>query len=275
MTVASLFTGIGGFDLAFERLGHTIVYANDIDKHCKTIYDKHFKTKLDIRSITDVPSSDIPDCDLVCGGFPCQAFSIAGKRRGFEEARGTLFFEVARIARDKRPSYLFLENVKGLLNHDMGRTFEVILRALDELGYDTQWQVVNSKDFGIPQSRERIILISHLRGASRPQVFPFVEGSGVYLEEVTQEVSMSQRIYHPNGIARTLFALGGGQGAKTGLYLVEEGVRMLTPLECERIQGFPDGWTQGLEDGHRWRMLGNAVTVKVIYEIAQRAFGSC
>src|SRR5258706_9666177 len=172
MTYASLFAGIGGFDLALNRLGHQCVYANEWDKYSAKTYEKNFGHRPETRSIVDVPTAGIPNHDILCGGFPCQAFSVAGKRRGFEDTRGTLFYHIARIARDKRPSYLFLENVKGLLSHDNNRTFQTILRTFDELGYDLQWQVLNSKDFGVPQNRERVFIIGHLRGKPRPEIFP-------------------------------------------------------------------------------------------------------
>lgn len=131
----------------------------------------------DIRA---VDADAIPEHDLLCAGFPCQSFSIAGKRRGFKDTRGTLFFEICRAIRAKRPSYLFLENVKGLLSHDDGNTFETIIGTLDELGYDCQWQVLNSKDFGVPQNRERVFIVGHTRGKPRPKVFPIGEdGEGV------------------------------------------------------------------------------------------------
>jgi len=172
MTFIDLFCGIGGFRLGMERAGHKCVWSNDIDLHCAKIYEKNFGEKPDTRSIRDVSVEEIPDHDILCGGFPCQSFSIAGKRRGFQDTRGTLFFEIARIIKAKKPSYLFLENVKGLLSHDNGRTFETIITTLDELGYDTQWMVLNSKDYGVPQSRERIFIVGHLRGKPRPSVFP-------------------------------------------------------------------------------------------------------
>lgn len=318
MTYASLFAGIGGFDLALNRLGHECVYVNEWDKYACDTYERRFGHRPDSRDITTVPASDIPDHDILCGGFPCQAFSIAGKRKGFEEARGTLFFDIARIAKAKRPAYLFLENVKGLLNHDLGRTFEVILRTLDELGYDTQWQVVNSKDFGVPQNRERIIIISHLRGKPRPQVFPLqgedrptAQQSGVMATavsynrktgvgkelEVAHTLSASDyrglnrnqdqtaiiqvnnpthsnnRVYDAQGISPTLNTMQGGNRQPK----IVEGatIRRLTPIDCERLQGFPDNWTAGVSDTQRYKQLGNAVTVNVIYEIAKRAFGHC
>ncbi len=159
MKYVSLFAGIGGFDLALNSLGHECVYANDFDKYCKIIYDKHFKTKLDTRDIRQVPTADIPKHDLLVGGFPCQSFSYAGKRMGVKDTRGTLFFEVARIINDKRPKHLLLENVKGLLTDDNGRTFQTILKVLTDLGYIVEWKVLNSRFFGIPQNRERVFII--------------------------------------------------------------------------------------------------------------------
>lgn len=173
MRVVSLFAGIGGFDLALSRYGHEIVFANEWDKYAGDIYDKRFTHKIDRRDITTVDAATIPDHDILVGGFPCQAFSVAGKRRGFDDTRGTLFFDIARILESKRPSYFILENVKGLLSHDQGNTIRIIFQALDELGYDLQWQVLNSKDFGVPQNRERIFIVGHLRGIARPEVFPF------------------------------------------------------------------------------------------------------
>src|SRR5260370_40385618 len=182
-----LFAGIGGFDLALDRLGHERVYANEWDTYAAQIYEKNFGHRPDTRSIVDVPAGDIPDHELLCGGFPCQAFSIAGKRLGFADTRGTLFFEISRILAAKRPAYLLLENVKGLLSHDDGRTFQTILRTLVELGYDLQWQVCNSKNFGVPQNRERGFIIGYAGGQPRPEVFPLSVTNGCYLPDATEE----------------------------------------------------------------------------------------
>ena len=171
MRFIDLFCGIGGFRLGMERAGHECVWSNDIDENCAKIYEKHFSTKPDTRDIRRISTDEIPDHDIICGGFPCQSFSIAGRRKGFQDTRGTLFFEVVRIARAKQTPYLFLENVKGLLSHDNGRTFSTIISTLDELGYDTQWMVFNSKDFGVPQGRERVFIIGNLRGFPRPKIF--------------------------------------------------------------------------------------------------------
>ena len=177
MKFFDLFSGIGGFRMGLESLGHQCVGFCEVDKFArasyKAIYDTEGEIEYhDIRNVTTDAIRGIGRVDIICGGFPCQAFSIAGNRRGFEDTRGTLFFEVARFASILRPKYLFLENVKGLLSHDNGTTFETILRTLDELGYDVEWQVLNSKDFGVPQNRERVFLIGHLRGAGTRNVFP-------------------------------------------------------------------------------------------------------
>ncbi|WP_105125701.1 DNA cytosine methyltransferase [Streptococcus suis] len=178
MKFLDLFAGIGGFRLGMERAGHECVGFCEIDpfarKSYKAIHDTEGEFEFhDITRVTDESVRGIGSVDVICGGFPCQAFSIAGKRAGFEDTRGTLFFEIARFASIIRPKYLFLENVTGLLNHDNGNTFETILRALDELGYDAEWQVFNSKNFGVPQNRERVFIIGHLRGAGGRAIFPF------------------------------------------------------------------------------------------------------
>ncbi|SEF24055.1 DNA (cytosine-5)-methyltransferase 1 [Streptococcus gallolyticus] len=177
MKFFDLFAGIGGFRMGLESLGHQCAGFCEIDPFARASYKAIYKTEgeiefHDIRDVTTDAIRGIRSVDIICGGFPCQAFSIAGKRRGFEDTRGTLFFEIARFASILRPKYLFLENVKGLLSHDNGTTFETILRTLDELGYDVEWQVLNSKDFGVPQNRERVFLIGHLRGAGTRNVFP-------------------------------------------------------------------------------------------------------
>lgn len=181
MKFLDLFAGIGGFRLGMERAGHECVGFCEIDQFARKSYKAIHNTEgelefHDITRVTDESVRGIGCVDVICGGFPCQAFSIAGKRAGFEDTRGTLFFEIARFASILRPKYLFLENVTGLLNHDNGNTFETILGALDELGYDAEWQVFNSKNFGVPQNRDRVFIIGHLRGAGGRAIFPFERG---------------------------------------------------------------------------------------------------
>ena len=184
MKFIDLFAGIGGFRLGMESAGHECVAFCEIDKFArasyKAIHDTEGETEYhDITSVTDEQWSQFRGTvDVICGGFPCQAFSVAGKRKGFlDETRGTLFFEIARAAKQIKPRILFLENVKGLLSHDKGRTFGTILNTLDELGYDCEWQVLNSKNFGVPQNRERVFIIGHLRGERGREVFP-ITGQG-------------------------------------------------------------------------------------------------
>ena len=245
-----------------ERTNYSCVWANEIDKYACQIYRRNYgEGELYEGDITKVKSEEIPDHDLLVGGFPCQAFSIAGKRGGFQDTRGTLFFEIARIAQEKRPRLLLLENVKGLLSHDKGRTFGTILTMLDEIGYDCQWQVLNSKNFGVPQNRERVFIIGHLRGTSRPEVFPIGEEPKNYIKpdaSIPMQATNTLRSNYSNGHANETYTT---QGTR---------IRRLTPTECERLQGFPDGWTEGVSDTQRYKCLGNAVTTNVITEIGKK-----
>ena len=394
-----LFGGIGGFRLGLQRSGspqsecwrsqsHILsgrkipsveepsnndtkfkcVWYCDIDKYAVQTYNKNFNENWSPTDIKQVKTESIPDFDLLCAGFPCQAFSIAGKRKGFEDTRGTLFFEIARIIRDKRPRLLFLENVKGLLNHDEGRTFRTIFKTLDELGYCLEWEVLNSKNFGVPQNRERVFIIGHLGGFSRGTVFPLgrscestteiqglevgsitsrrgeAKADGDYIIEGDREAlrmiqtikpvqlvnkNRAQKPYNPNnremkfkvsdnnvsytvksathefmilstntkigydiakekedGIrlqfeksktARGRVVKGNSQSLQTSGQigvLQKSRIRRLTPIECERLQGFPDGWTSGVSDTQRYKQLGNSVTVNVIEEIGKKILKS-
>ena len=189
MKFLDLFAGIGGFRLGMESAGHECIGFCEIDKFARASYKAIHNTKgeielHDITAVSDESIRGLGSVDIICGGFPCQAFSIAGHRRGFEDTRGTLFFEIARFASILRPKYLFLENVRGLLNHDGGATFETIIRTLDELGYDVEWQVLNSKNFGVPQNRERVFVIGHLRGGSGRKIFPLSgDGAAIACEQ--------------------------------------------------------------------------------------------
>ena len=169
-----LFGGIGGFRYGLEKADSRFkcVWYCDQDKYAVQTYNKNFGESYRPTNIRKVDTERIPEFDMLCAGFPCQAFSIAGRREGFYDTRGTLFFEIARIVKDKRPSYLLLENVKGLLNHDEGKTFNVIIQTLEELGYSTQWMVLNSKFFGVPQNRERVFIIGRIREESGQEIFP-------------------------------------------------------------------------------------------------------
>ena len=212
MKFLDLFAGIGGFRLGMESAGHECIGFCEIDKFARASYKAIHDTKgeielHDITAVSDEFIRGIGRVDIICGGFPCQAFSIAGNRRGFEDTRGSLFFEIARFASILRPKYLLLENVKGLLNHDGGATFETILGALDELGYNVEWQILNSKDFGVPQNRERVFVIGHLRGECTRRVFP--------LSKSCQQANSIKKQYSNTITTR----YGNSQGA--GTYIVE------------------------------------------------------
>ena len=276
---------------------------SEIDKYAIQIYEKHFKHK-NYGDATTIDTKQLPDFDLLVGGFPCQAFSIAGKRKGFDDTRGTLFFEIARILADKRPRYFVLENVKGLLSHDEGKTFQTILGVLTDLGYEYQWQVLNSKNFGVPQNRERVFIVGHLRGEPRPKVFPIGESDGISSEKNSRQQGERERIcstidsrygaLRNSGetyIKRCIPVLTpnreqkrqNGRRFKTNgepaftltgqdIHGVYDGlkIRRLTPTECERLQGFPDGWTEGISDTQRYKCLGNAVTTNVVQAVIDK-----
>lgn len=235
MKFLDLFAGVGGIRLGMEQARHECVGWVEIDKFARKSYEAIYDTegewtKHDITKVTDEEWHQFRGkVDVLCGGFPCQAFSIAGKRRGFaDKTRGTLFFEVARAAKEIQPSYLFLENVKGLLNHDKGRTFRTIISTLNECGYDVEWQLCNSKNFGVPQNRERVIIIGHLRGTSTREVF-FDAGksrqtTGSNVIKVIGNTSdtgyRSHDVLDPTGLSTTLLSptlntmTGGGREPK-------------------------------------------------------------
>lgn len=302
MQFLDLFAGIGGFRLGMEAAGHQCIGFCEIDKFArasyKAIHDTGGEIELhDITTVTDEFIQSIGHVDIICGGFPCQAFSIAGNRRGFEDTRGTLFFEIARFASILKPRILFLENVKGLLNHDKGRTFETILQTLDELGYNVEWQVLNSKDFGVPQNRERVFIIGHLRGEGGRKVFPIdgqiknvncvrqIGNLKIRIKEATKigyaeaTIGDSVNLSHPNSktrrgrvgkqIANTLLT-----GEEQGVVMNDFRIRKLTPKECWRLQGFPD-WAferaaKVNSNSQLYKQAGNSVTVNVIEAIARR-----
>ncbi len=311
MKAFSLFSGIGGFDLALKRNGVEIVGACEIDKYARQVYGKHFPGVKIHENATTIEPKEIPNHSIFVAGFPCQSFSIAGNRRGFNDTRGTLFFEIQKIVEEKQPSILLLENVLGLLSHEKGRTFATILDTLDAMGYDVEWQVLNSKYF-VPQNRERVFIVGHLRGKRARKIFPIGENITktnskklIRVGNIDQKGhnSIWGRVYSTDGISATINAHGGGLGAKTGLYTIPkivadrtrkyagkgrnlespkdisnsltsiykdnlvlqfQRIRKLTPLECERLQGFPDNWTEGHADQQRYTMCGNAVTVPVV-----------
>jgi DNA (cytosine-5)-methyltransferase 1 len=253
-----MFSGIGGFELGIQKAipGAECVGFSEIDKYAIQIYQNHYPTHHNYGNATTIIASELPNFDLLVGGFPCQAFSIVGKRKGFNDTRGTLFFDIARILKEKRPRLFLLENVKGLLSHDDGRTFKTIIATLIELGYDCQWQVLNSKDFGVPQNRERVFIVGHLRGTAPPEIFPVTEG---YQQNQKTIISTALDSNYWKGIDN--------HGQRTHISCGRElnrRIRRLTPTECERLQAFPYDWTRNVSDTQRYKILGNAVTVNVV-----------
>lgn len=218
-----MFAGIGGFRSGltavggFECIGHC-----EIDKYANQAYNAIYEPKgeLYFEDARTIEPNELPDLDLICAGFPCQSFSVAGKRLGFEDTRGTLFFEVARIAREKRPSFLLLENVPGVLSHDGGRTLDTIFSALVELGYHLEWCVLNSAHFGVPQQRRRMYIVASLGAECAGRIFPVEGGNAENLKELIAG-PQGQRVYDPNGVACTQCAGSGGWGGKTGLYFID------------------------------------------------------
>jgi DNA (cytosine-5)-methyltransferase 1 len=325
------FTGIGGFTKAIQDItpDAECVGYSEIDKYATQIYAKHYPEHTNYGDIRNIDTDKLPDFDLLVGGFPCQTFSVAGKRAGFSDTRGTLFFELARFLKNKRPRHFIFENVKGLLSHDGGKTLQVIFGVLTDLGYEYQWQVLNSKDHGVPQSRERVYIIGHLRGECRPEVFPITRNAETTLNYVggilskqnmmllkdgkhkSRNFSQGNRVYSSTGLSTTLASQAGGLGAKTGLYFIDlsmkeakltetartiqaryykgystrkgetsgvtdgKRIRRLTPTECEKLQGFPVGWTEyglseSISDTQRYKCIGNAVTVNVVKAIISK-----
>lgn len=266
-TFIELFAGIGGFRLGLERAGWKCLWANEFDKKACKIYRKNFGDKeLNEGDIRNVETKNIPYSDMLVGGFPCQPFSTIGKCEGFQDIRGTLFFEVARIAKDKRPNILFLENVQGLLNHEEGKTFETIIKTLDELGYDVEWQLINSKYYGTIQARQRLFIIGHLRGKRSTPIFPISQnGKHFKMDDKTPEFWLhtitASYSNHDYGAGRP-YLLFGNQ------------MCCFTPRELERAQTFPDDWTDGVGINDRFKMIGNAVVVNVIQFLGERILAS-
>jgi len=274
-----LFSGIGGFRRGLELSGgYRCVWSCDIDRSANLTYLRRCKPRKGTHYSGDVrrvQANNIPDHDVLCAGFPCQSFSISGNRKGFEDTRGTLFFEIARIADHKRPRILFLENVDGLRNHDDGKTFLIMLRILGELGYYVEWQVLYSKWFGIPQYRPRMFIVGHIGGEPTKTIFPIKEtpsnGTSSYIQiDVSRKGYNSQqdRFYPEHSVMSTISAHAGGN---TFNIITRNGVvRTLTPNELCRLQGFPDGWINGLSYTKKRTVIGNAVTVPIIQFLGNR-----
>ena len=221
-----MFAGIGGFREGLRRAGGFECAGHcEQDEHAERSYRALFDTRGEwfCEDIRKADAGSMPDFELLCGGFPCQSFSIAGSRHGFADPRGTLFFELARVAEARKPQYLLFENVPGLLNHDGGRTFAAILDTLDGLGYGVEWQVLNSKDFDVPQSRRRVYIVGYLDARCAGKILPFRETNDA-APAALRDGAQGSRVYDPAGVSCTLSANCGGFGGRTGLYDVSGGV---------------------------------------------------
>lgn len=301
-----LFAGIGGIRKGFENAGFETVFANDFDEVCKQTYDINFrKSKLIIEDIKKLGSDDLPEFEFLLAGFPCQAFSIAGYRQGFkdEKGRGNLFFEIARIIEDRRPEGFLLENVKNLKGHDEGKTFKVIIKTLEDLGYKIRHQVLNSMEYGnIPQNRERIYIVG-FKNEEYAERFQFPEKKKLTLsvldllennppekyyynekplyQKIKNDVKKEGIVYqwrrryvreNKKGVCPTLTANMGTGGHNVPIIKDKKGIRKLTPLECFRIQGFPKSFLlpKTLPDSALYKQAGNSVSVTVIEAIARK-----
>ena len=308
---ASFFAGVGGIDIGFEMTGFfETIYANEIDNYPAKTFEKNLKLKVDCRDIRDVNANEIPNFDVMLAGFPCQAFSIAGYRKGFydEKGRGTLFFELIRIIKEKNPSIIFLENVKNLIGHDNGNTFIVIQDELEKQGYYIKHAVLNAMEYGnIPQNRERIYIIAFKsKKIYRKFDFPkpiklntkltdiidfdtklddkyyYTKGKykGDIYEKLIEAMDDDNAIYqwrrkyvrkNKSGVVPTLTANQGEGGHNVCLIKTKNGIRKMTPHECFNTQGFPKNYILpiGMSDSRLYKQAGNSVCVSVIQRIAE------
>ena len=314
MTHLDLFSGIGGFSLGLKRvfnIEHT--YFSEIDKYAIDVYKHNFKKSTYVKSVTDVRGAELPRIDIITFGSPCQDFSLAGKREGLGGARSSLITEAIRIIKECRPRFFIWENVKGTFSSNNGADFWAIIQAFANIGgYRLEWQLLNTKWF-LPQNRERIYLVGCLGKGSGRQIFPITEnsrqinelqrqqgntctlttryeagGNESYIIERELDAQKETAVigysrdakgkvtnYHTKDIANTLHSSSGG-GGNTDQYIQDKTIRRLTPIECERLQGFPDNWTRygqeqnEISDSQRYKMCGNAVTVDVVEAVAKK-----
>jgi len=304
MRTIDLFAGVGGVRLGFERAGFTTVFANDFEPACKETYDLNSEeTSLTVMDINKLKVSDLPEFDLLLGGFPCQAFSIAGYRKGFndDKGRGDLFFRIAEIIAERKPKAFFLENVKNLKTHDNGKTFKIIKKTLEDLGYYVKSEILNSMTHGnVPQNRERIFIVGFLDKKSFDKFkFPtevdlttnfrelldqsvddkyYYNGKTLY-SELKEGIKNKDMVYqwrrryvreNKSGVVPTLTANMGTGGHNVPIILDNKGIRKLTPRECFSLQGFPKTFKlPRITDSKLYQQAGNSVTVPVVERVAK------
>ena len=297
MKVVSFFSGIGGLDKGFSDAGYEVVWANDFDKYAVETYKANYDNTIVLGDINAIDLDEIPDCDVIIGGFPCQPFSMMGEQRGFEDARGTLFFRIAEVIKDKidkghKPKVIVLENVKALRTHDHGRTFSTIKRILEEdLGYKVYDDILNSAEHGVPQTRNRTYIVC-FANEDVEFSFPEKEDLNKTLQDVLEQ-DVDPKYFLSDKILPTILSNGtGGYHAKSEIdlkvarplcatmakmhracqdnYVTQRGkVRRLTTRECARLQGFDDSFVIPVSDCQAYKQFGNAVTVNVSKAVAE------
>lgn len=303
ISMAGLFAGVGGIELGFKQAGFTPILANEIDKYAGVTYSLNHSHPLVLRDIHELQTKEIPRIDVLTGGFPCQAFSVAGYRKGFKDPRGNVFWEIVRILDEKKPSIVFLENVKNLTSHDGGKTFKVIIEALESLGYHVSFKVMNAAQYSkIPQNRERIYIVGFLKKKDFSR-FEFPEELNAPLDlaqfidfqskvddtfyyndkymtkELVKSITSRDTVYqwrrhyvreNKSGLCPTLTANMGTGGHNVPLVLTKHGIRKLTPRECFNLMGFPKSFKlpTDLANSQLYKQAGNAVVVPVIKRIA-------
>ena len=305
-----LFSGIGGFAQGLKKSGFIIDkhYTSEIDKHAKAIYRHRFPESQQLGDVRHIRGSELERIDAITFGSPCQDFSLAGKRKGMDGERSSLITEAIRLIDECRPKFFIWENVKGTFSSNSGADFWAIIKAFADIGgYRLEWQLLNTAWF-LPQNRERIYLVGIIGNGSGREVFPIKENDKridekrkhfqseiradkdrancitsslhkIVQKEETKGNSQGYNVYEITGISQTLSSSTGGHGRTTGLYEVGTRIRRLTPVECERLQGFSDGWTEKgnydgevkqVSDTQRYKCLGNAVTVDVVQAVGER-----
>lgn len=305
--IASFFAGVGGIDLGFQNTNKfETIYANEIDPYPAKVFEANFKIKVDQRDIHNVDPDDIPNIDCIVGGFPCTSFSLAGYRKGFEDERtGDLFFELARLIKAKKPSIIFLENVKNLVGHDEGKTFRIIIDCLESMGYHIKYQVMNAAQYGnIPHGRERIYIVGFLNqdqyyhfemphpipmktqlsdviefDKEQSEKYYYSPNKCKFFNELEKNMIKDHTIYqwrrkyvreNKSNVCPTLTANMGTGGHNVPLIKSIYGIRKLTPRETFNLQGFPSDFVlpNDMSDGRLYKCAGNSVVVPVIQRIA-------